>query len=549
MNDADTKVPAEEPRNSVEESEDIRRREFLGGAALTAGGLAAGGLSAYYIDKKKRPPAYIAKLSDRINWVRTGHIGVGNRGGSLLRTALQCPGSMPLAVCDKQPSKRKDFKQSIEDVIEKREGQKPTVAVYDDYRRLLDDKSIEAVFIATPHYLHGPMAIDAVEAGKHVYCEKAMAFTIGENQDIVELVESGAKAYDGETGRPTGDMVFQVGHQRHYSPLYRRVGDMVASDQIGDLATIRAQWNLNDSISRPAPSLEMERVINWRLYSEYSGGLTTEYATHQIDVANWYFGTHPHSVCGYGGIDWYGGDGRDTHDNIHLIFTYEVPVLVRHKFTGRPLVDSDGQRVYRTDAAGNVQTRFVTFDYMSSMANAFLGPSEIVFGRYGTIQLSLAGGEFWKEKKALSDPYRIAEGTNPRRAKQKSLLKSGISKAVSLRLPPGKLIEEEALEVPENEDPTRHWSKFIEPIEGAYDKIETLLAVESFLKCVRRSRQGEPFGEELKATARVGMESAIPALMANLAMREQRTVRWSEFFDDRGVGDGGDVDGGVQGGG
>jgi hypothetical protein len=180
------------------------------------------------------------------------------------------------------------------------------------------------------------------------------------------------------------------------------------------------------------------------------------------------------------------------------------------------------------------------------MANAFLGPSEIVFGRYGTIQLSLAGGEFWKEKKALADPYRIAEGTNPRRAKQKSLLKSGISKAVSLRLPPGKLVEEPLLDVPEGENPERHWSKFIEPIEGAYDKIETLLAVESFLKCVRRSRKHESFTGELKATARVGMESAVAALMANIAMRENRTVKWSEFSGDGAAAS--TNGGGVQGG-
>ena len=288
----------------------------------------------------------------------------------------------------------------------------------------------------------------------------------------------------------------------------------------------------------------MERVINWRLYSEYSGGLTTEYATHQIDIANWFFGTHPHSVCGYGGIDWYGGDGRDTHDNIHLVYTYKVPVIERHRFTGRPLKDSNGNIRYVKDAAGNVKTRLATFDYMSSMANAFLGPSELVFGRYGTIQLSLAGGEFWKEKKALSDPYRIAEGTNPRRAKQKSLLKSGISKAVTLRKPPGDLIEEEPLE---GEDPSKHWSHFITPIEGAYDKIETLLAVESWHKCIRRARKGEPFQDELRADAVVGMESAVAALMANIAMREDRTVYWSEFFPEESSAGG--LNGGPQGGG
>ena len=110
--------------------------------------------------------------------VRTGHIGIGNRGGSLLRTALQVPGSMPIAVCDKQASKIKDFKKSIQDVVGRTDGKtadEVPVQTSDDYRRILDNKDVEAVFIATPHYLHGPMAIDAVEAGKHVYC--AVSYT------------------------------------------------------------------------------------------------------------------------------------------------------------------------------------------------------------------------------------------------------------------------------------------------------------------------------------------------------------------------------------
>ena len=75
----------------------------------------------------------------------------------------------------------------------------------------------------------------------------------------------------------------------------------------------------------------------------------------------------------------------------------------------------------------------------------------------------------------------------------------------------------------------KHWSHFIEPIQGAYDKIETLLAVESFHKCVRLAKAGEPFKNELRANARVGMNSAVAALMANIAMREDRTVKWDEF--------------------
>src|SRR4029450_111243 len=95
--------------------------------------------------------------------------------------------------------------------MEKVRDQGYQVKEYSDYRRLLEDKDVEAVTVATPHYLHGTMAMDALQAGKHVYCEKAMAYTIEENIDLMNLARS----------KP--GQIFQVGHQRRYSPLYQRV--------------------------------------------------------------------------------------------------------------------------------------------------------------------------------------------------------------------------------------------------------------------------------------------------------------------------------------
>jgi predicted dehydrogenase len=516
------------------------RREFIGSATLTTAG-AAVGLSAWLKSPKHRLAAETERLKEEHRkperLVRMGFIGVGNRGSSLLRTALQVPGAIPMAVADVQSEKRNDVATDIRDVMATKLGDpRFSVSLYDDYRRLLDDKSIEAVVIATPHYLHGPMAIDAIEAGKHVYCEKAMAFTIGENQDIYNLVRAGAKTSTG------AELVFQVGHQRHYSPLYRKVKELVDRDHIGDVAAIRGQWNQNDEIRRPTANPELEKVINWRLYSELSGGLTTEFATHQIDVANWILGTHPDSVCGYGGVDFY-PDGRDTDDNIHLVFNYKVPIPRRDGY-GRIVketVNGATQIVWELDESGQRKLRNVRFMYMSIMANAQLGPSELILGRYGSIGVGLGGGEFWKEKKARQDPNRIAEGTNPLRAKQKDILKSGPTVATSFGGLPGAPIPDEITKVDvvaddgggEHEIETTdrsHWTRFIKPIKGAYDRVETLLAMEGFVECVRRSRSGQPFRHLLGADVEIGMWSAIPALMANIAMREQRTVYWKEFF-------------------
>ena len=104
----------------------VPRRDFIGAAALGAGGIATG-ISFYFRKGVKNPSAEEGKGWRAEHFgggekVRTGHIGIGNRGGSLLRTALQVPGSMPIAVCDKQASKIKDFKKSIQDVVGRRDG-------------------------------------------------------------------------------------------------------------------------------------------------------------------------------------------------------------------------------------------------------------------------------------------------------------------------------------------------------------------------------------------------------------------------------------------
>ena len=499
----------------------VSRREFIGSATLTTAGVATG-LSFYYM-RPKAPDLSFYRNPE--NQVRLGYIGIGNRGMSLLRSSLQVPGNRPIAVADVRRSQRDEAINDIKNTMARDGVAEYAIKSHDDYRRVLDDKDVEAVFIATPHYLHAPMALDALDAGKHVYCEKAMAYTIGENQDLYDRIAGGAKTADGSL------TVFQVGHQRHYAPLYRRVDSMINEEGvIGDIAAIRAQWNDNDTGRRACPDPDLEKVINWRLYSEFSAGLTSEYASHQIDVANWLLGTHPDSVCGFGGVDWY-KDGRDTQDNIHLIFNYKVPVLDRDAY-GRAKKDANGKWVHKMEGNRTV-TRNVRFDYMSLLENKHLGASEMILGTYGSIEISLqGGGEFFKEAKSLADPNRIAEGTNPRQSKQKKILKTGSTvdpNQASIRRAKGDPIYA-AKDRDGWVEARKHWVNYTTPIPGSYDTHETLLAIGSYLECIRRSRRGADFKDELKANVEIGLWGAVPALMANLAMREERTVYWNEFF-------------------
>jgi hypothetical protein len=415
-----------------------------------------------------------------------------------------------VAVADVNPEALDAAVENIRD----RDGGGAKVFTSDDYREVLKHPEVEAVVIATPHFMHAPMAMDAWEGGKHVYCEKAMAFTIGECIDLHRMVK--AK----ETKQ-----VFQVGHQRHYSKIYRTVRGMVQGGRIGNVMAIRAQWNRNDAVTRPCSDPRQERLVNWRLYTEYSGGLMTEFASHQIDVANMVLGSSPedplngpfpvlfpHSVCGMGGLDhpiYRRQAGRDTTDNVHVIYTYMMPYRERRIVNGQMKLVPTGE-VYP-----------VRFSYMSLMTNELLGPTELIMGDEGSIEASLAGGDFWKEKKALNNPVNLAEGTNPASTHQKAILKTGATiAAVKKGLPKS---DEEIAIAKDRTD----WSDFVGEITGEHSPQETLLALDGFLSDIRRCRTGQPF--HVRANVDVGIGGAAAAILGNIAIREGRTVTWDEF--------------------
>jgi predicted dehydrogenase len=154
------------------------------------------------------------------------------------------------------------------------------------------------------------MAADALAAGKHVYGEKTMTFTIQEARQLVKKVEASG-------------LVFQTGHQYRSAPLYYKVREMIRKGYLGEVTHIDCQWNRNNDWRRPLPDNDpqWERMVNWRMYDEYSGGLTAELLSHQIDFINWAFKTRPSKISGFGGIHYY-RDGRETFDNVHVLMEY-----------------------------------------------------------------------------------------------------------------------------------------------------------------------------------------------------------------------------------
>ncbi len=250
------------------------RRKFIGAMAT--------GLASTLASQR------VLGANDRI---RIGVIGAGARGIELTHWASACPNVELAAVADVF-TKRLDVAR---DLI-------PNAAVFLDHRRLLDDKSIDAVIVATPQHLHCEHFVDSLDAAKHVYLEKTMAFTL-------EHALRMRAAY-----RKAGSRIVQIGHQACSSGQMTDALAFLASGQVGPITAIQMRMFRNtprgkpqwmrpvypdmtpDNIAwrsflgdAPARDFDPQRYLNWRLYSDYSGGNVHENMSQQL--AFWYRGS------------------------------------------------------------------------------------------------------------------------------------------------------------------------------------------------------------------------------------------------------------------
>ena len=274
--------------------------------------------------------------------IRIGLIGTGSRGMYHLNNIrnIPIPQAEVVAICD-------DYAPHLQQAADLF----PQAKQYDDYCKLLEDKNVNSVIITTPLNKHEQMAIDALDAGKHVFCEKSMALTLDGCRRIYDTYKR-------------LDKVLYIGQQRMFDPKYLRAMEMIHSGLIGTITGMRAYWYRNNDWRRPVPSPELERRINWRLYRESSAGLVTELAAHQLQVGDWALGLRPESVMGAGDIV-YWKDGREVFDNISLIYRYPNGVKM---------------------------------SYESIISNKFLGLEEMILGDKGTMELE-KGKYYFEEAK------------------------------------------------------------------------------------------------------------------------------------------------------
>jgi len=272
----------------------MHRRSFIKKSALFGSGVLAA-------------ENVLANLSlNREKIINVAMIGCGDRGKGVLSVIKSMPSKFNIsAYCDVL-----DFR-----LEEARKYVPAKARAIKDYKQILDDKAIDAVFIATPLSEHFKIAKDAVVAGKHVYVEKTMTYNIPQALELKNLVLKYPK------------QVFQVGYQYRYSPLYFKVKDMIQSGYLGKVSQVDCRWDRNGDWRRKVNDPKLERQINWRMYKEYSGGLAAELLSHQIDFINWAFKTQPDEITGSGGIDVF-KDGRETFDNIQTILRYDKAGMI-----------------------------------------------------------------------------------------------------------------------------------------------------------------------------------------------------------------------------
>jgi predicted dehydrogenase len=310
---------------------DLSRREFLQRSAGAAGALAAS--PAIFLEPEHIPlPMQAVAPSDRI---RFGIIGIGMQGSGLLRDAIQLPGVECVAAADLYDGRHLLAQEIV--------GKK--IPATRRYKELLDNKEIDCLIAAVPDHWHKQVVVDAVNAGKDIYCEKPMSHSAA---DGVAMVAAAKK-----TGR-----VVQIGSQRVSSVLCAKAKELLANGIIGtvtlvegslgrndptgaweyppppDLALSNFDWDTwqGDATKRPwDPDMSPKYFARWRCWKEYGTGVAGDLLVHLVSGMMFMLGLNepPKRVLSTGGIlRW--KDGRNMPD-VHASSYYygELPVYMR----------------------------------------------------------------------------------------------------------------------------------------------------------------------------------------------------------------------------
>jgi predicted dehydrogenase len=222
----------------------------------------------------------------------------------------------------------------------------PAVFKTKDYKEILAKPEIKAVVVATPTHLHKEIVIDALKAGKHVYCEMPLAHTIEDARAIAEAAKAAPtlkfqaglqlRSDDGGDPKNTGG--------RYYAVKFLKTG------AIGKPLMAKGQWHTKNSWRAASANAEREKALNWRLDKNLSTGLMGEIGVHQVDQTSWFLRQLPVAITGFGSVLAY-QDGREVPDTINAIVEYPGGVRLSYDATLGNSFDAAYDILYGTDAA------------------------------------------------------------------------------------------------------------------------------------------------------------------------------------------------------
>jgi predicted dehydrogenase len=308
--------------NHLNTADDLNRRDFIRGSSIATLMTLLGG-----VELKAAAPKNAEGKELTGPKVKCAVIGLGSWGREIIGTLQRNPEAEITAICDHYAPMLRRSSNNV-----------PGASAIEDYRAILDNKEIKAVVIATPTHQHRAIALAALQAGKHVYCEAPLAHTIEDARTI-------AKAARDAVGQ-----VFQAGLAQRSEPQRNFLIGFIRSGAIGRFLMARAQWHKKQSWRQTSPNSERERAINWRLSKSTSLGLVGEIGIHQLDALNWYLKGLPKAVTGFGGILLW-NDGRDVPDTIEAVFEYPDGMQSIYNCTIANSFDSDYELIYGVNAA------------------------------------------------------------------------------------------------------------------------------------------------------------------------------------------------------
>ncbi len=449
------------------------RRTFLkklGGASalVTAGAL----------DTQARAEGNIRILRSQVkiaanDKVRIGLIGAGIIGHYDVETAMKVPGVELVAVCDLYDGR----------LVRAKEKWGKQIFTTRDYRELLQRKDIDAVLVCTSDHWHDRISIDAMNAGKHVYCEKPMVHHVDEGQAVID------------TQKKTGK-VFQVGSQRasavsvlEAKKYYQQgiIGELAFVEAVNDRSDAKGAWQYTipedaspktvdwDHYLGDAPKtpFDAKRFFRWRNYKDYGTGVAGDLFVHLLTMLHVVTGSNgPNQVFSLGALN-YWKDGRDAYDLVTAVMQY--PKAQTHpafQFLTRVNLASGtggGQSVKLVGTEGVIE-----MGWSEITIKHFKRPKAPGIGGYDSLE-SFAKAEQDETMKAYNAMYSEAD---------------------------------------------RQWQrfdeiKFVSP-KGYDERYDHMV---HFFNGIRESK---PIVED----ASFGLRAAGPSLLANMSVEQQKAIQW-----------------------